>query len=56
MTDNHQTDQFDPVDDLVKAARTDRMAFGELFDQFHPTIFAYCSRRLVVRAVASVAA
>ena len=37
---------------MVEAARTDRTAFGELFDQFYPLVFAYCSRRLVVRAVA----
>ncbi|MBC8356737.1 MAG: RNA polymerase sigma factor [Planctomycetes bacterium] len=52
MTDSHQLDRLDPVDDLVKAARTDRIAFGELFDHFYSPIFAYCSRRLVVRAVA----
>jgi len=52
MTDNHQPDQTDPVDELVKAARTDRTAFGKLFDEFLPLIFAYCTRRLVLRAVA----
>lgn len=52
MTDNHQPDQTDPVDELVQAARTDRTAFGRLFDEFFPPIFAYCTRRLVRRAVA----
>ncbi len=52
MTDSHQLDRIDPVDELVEAARTDRIAFGELFDHFYPPIFAYCSRRLVVRAAA----
>ncbi len=56
MTDSHQLDRIDPVDELVEAARTDRIAFGELFDHFYPPIFAYCSRRLVVRAVAKDAA
>lgn len=40
------------MDDLVKVARTDRNAFGQLFDHFYPSIFAYCVRRLLVRAVA----
>lgn len=52
MTDNHQPDETDPVDELVKAARTDRTALGRLFDEFYPLIFAYCVRRLVLRAVA----
>ncbi len=52
MTNSYQLDRTEPVDDLVKMARTDRNAFGQLFDQFYPPIFAYCSRRLVVRAVA----
>jgi RNA polymerase sigma-70 factor, ECF subfamily len=33
-------------------ARTDRNVFGELFDHFYPLIFAYCTRRLVVRECA----
>jgi DNA-directed RNA polymerase specialized sigma24 family protein len=52
MTDNHQPGQTDPVDGLVLAARTDRTAFGRLFDEFYPLIFAYCMRRLLLRAVA----
>ena len=52
MTKSHQKDQIAPEDALVRLARTDRDAFGELFDQFYPLIFTYCTRRLVVRAVA----
>lgn len=39
-------------DRRVIAARTDRNAFDELFDQFYPVIFRYCLRRLVIRATA----
>ena len=52
MTDSHLSDRCDSMDELVKAARTDRAAFGRLFDHFYPSIFAYCVRRLLVRAVA----
>ncbi len=52
MTDNHQPNQTDSADELVIAARTDRTAFGRLYDEFYPLIFAYCTRRLVLRAVA----
>lgn len=52
MTNSQPKEQNDPEDDLVKLARTDRNAFGELFDHFYPLIFAYCTRRLVVRASA----
>jgi RNA polymerase sigma-70 factor (ECF subfamily) len=55
MTDSNKSDRSDPVGDLVKAARTDRNAFGQLFDQFYPSVFAYCVRRLLVRAVAEEA-
>lgn len=51
MTD-HQPSPDDSVNDLVCSAKTDREAFGRLFDQFYSLIFAYCSRRLVVRAAA----
>ena len=40
------------MDGLVVAAKTSRDAFGKLFDQFYPSIFAYCVRRLVLRSVA----
>ena len=52
MPDNRPSSRPDPVDELVRAARTSREAFGQLFDHFYPPIFAYCSRRLLVRAVA----
>lgn len=52
MTNSQPKDQFDPEDDLLKLARTNRDAFGKLFDHFYPLIFAYCARRLVVRACA----
>ena len=38
--------------DLVVRARTDREAFGQLYDAYYPGIFRYCFRRLFVRAVA----
>lgn len=51
MTDIH-LDRDDQVDELVETARTDRTAFGQLFEHFYPPIFAYTTRRLIVRAVA----
>jgi RNA polymerase sigma-70 factor, ECF subfamily len=42
----------DPKDDLVVRARTDREAFGQLYDAYYPGVFCYCFRRLFVRAVA----
>jgi RNA polymerase sigma-70 factor (ECF subfamily) len=39
-------------DDLVVCARTDREAFGQLYDTYYPGVFRYCFRRLFVRAVA----
>ncbi len=41
-----------PGDDLVVRARTDREAFGQLYDAHYPAVFRYCVRRLFVRAVA----
>jgi RNA polymerase sigma-70 factor, ECF subfamily len=38
--------------DLVVRARTDREAFGQLYDAHYPAVFRYCLRRLFVRAVA----
>lgn len=52
MTDYQISTRSDPVDEVVKAARTSREAFGQLFVYFYPPIFAYCSRRLLVRALA----
>ena len=37
---------------LVVRARTDREAFGQLYDACYPAIFRYCFRRLFLRAVA----
>jgi RNA polymerase sigma-70 factor (ECF subfamily) len=39
-------------DDLVVRARTDRVAFGRLYDLYYPRIFRHCLRRLFLRAVA----
>ena len=52
MNDKLESTGSDPVDEVVKAARTSREAFGQLFDHFYPPIFVYCARRLLVRAVA----
>lgn len=38
--------------EVVANARLDQQAFGQIFDHFYPIIFAYCMRRLVLRAVA----
>ena len=38
--------------DLVVRARTDRVAFGRLYDMYYPRIFRHCLRRLFLRAVA----
>src|SRR3972149_6457721 len=42
----------DSIDDLVMRARTDREAFGRIYDAYYPRIFRYCMRRLFVRTVA----
>jgi len=52
MANDQTLDQSDSVDRWVRTAARDRKSFGQLFDLFHPQIFAYCSRRLLVRAVA----
>jgi RNA polymerase sigma-70 factor (ECF subfamily) len=36
-------------DDLVVRARTDRAAFGLLYDRYHPAVTRYCVRRLLDR-------
>lgn len=38
--------------DLVVRARTDRDAFGRLYDLYYPRIFRHCLRRLFLRCVA----
>jgi RNA polymerase sigma factor (sigma-70 family) len=40
------------ADDLVVRAKTDRTAFGLLYEQYYPRVFRYCLRRLLVRSVA----
>ena len=40
------------MDNVVRRARHDTIAFGQLFDQFYPTILAFAMRRLLVRASA----
>ena len=52
MANDQPLDQSDLVDRWVQTAAQDRKSFGQLFDLFYPQIFAYCSRRLLVRAVA----
>jgi RNA polymerase sigma-70 factor, ECF subfamily len=42
----------DSSDSLVICAKTDRQAFGELYDHHHRAIYRYCVRRLSDRAVA----
>jgi RNA polymerase sigma-70 factor, ECF subfamily len=39
-------------DSLVVRARTDREAFGQLFERHHSAIYRYCRRRLPDRAAA----
>jgi RNA polymerase sigma-70 factor (ECF subfamily) len=44
--------EIEPVgdDDLVVRAKTDRDAFGELFDRYYPRVLRYCLRRLTDRS------
>lgn len=41
-----------PADDLVVRAKSDRAAFGCLFDRYYPHVLRYCLRRLSERATA----
>jgi RNA polymerase sigma-70 factor, ECF subfamily len=52
MTLEQGTTAKQPGDELVVRARTDRDAFGQLYDAHYPGVFRYCFRRLFVRAVA----
>lgn len=52
MTVEPDPSASDSTRDLVTRARTDREAFGRLYDLYYPKIFRYCLRRLFVRAVA----
>lgn len=38
--------------DIVVRARSDRAAFGQLYDTYYPRILRYCLRRLFLRSVA----
>jgi RNA polymerase sigma-70 factor (ECF subfamily) len=46
------TEQVMADDDLVVRAKTDRFAFGLLYDSYHPVLTRYCVRRLFDRATA----
>jgi RNA polymerase sigma-70 factor (ECF subfamily) len=52
MRASRPPDTDDSFDDLVVLARTDRDAFGRLFDLYYANVLRYCQRRLFVRAVA----
>lgn len=39
-------------DQLVVSARSDRAAFGTLYDRYYPRVMRYCLRRLFVREIA----
>jgi RNA polymerase sigma-70 factor (ECF subfamily) len=46
MTDAPAEPEHEPDDALVVRAKTDRAAFGELFDRMYPRVARYCWRRL----------
>src|SRR5258708_17202136 len=46
------SEQPEADDDLVIRARTDRTAFGLLYDRFYPHVERYCRRRLFDRTIA----
>jgi RNA polymerase sigma-70 factor (ECF subfamily) len=46
------SEQSAEADDLVVRARTDRAAFGQLYDGFYPHVARYCLRRLFDRTLA----
>jgi RNA polymerase sigma-70 factor, ECF subfamily len=52
MTHEQDSAAGDSMSDLVVRARTDREAFGLLYDAYYPKIFRYCLRRLFVQMVA----
>ncbi len=49
MPDNVPENDPAADDDLVARAKTDRAAFGELFDRYYPRVLRYCRRRLSER-------
>lgn len=52
MTDMPPTPEDRIADDLVARARTDREAFGELYDMIYPPVFRYCLHRSCNRGLA----
>jgi RNA polymerase sigma-70 factor (ECF subfamily) len=52
MTDIPPAGVGSAEDELVVAARSDREAFGRLFDRFYPEVLRYALRRMLVRATA----
>jgi RNA polymerase sigma-70 factor, ECF subfamily len=53
MDDEASTDERTaPDDDLVVRAKTDRAAFGLLYDRYYPPVARYCLRRLFNRVIA----
>jgi len=54
MTDARAESEPEPHDndDLVRRAKTDRSAFGTLFDLYYPRVARYCLRRISDRAIA----
>lgn len=51
IDDTDRQDDADP-DDLVARARTERDAFGRLYELTHGMIYRYCRRRIADRATA----
>jgi RNA polymerase sigma-70 factor (ECF subfamily) len=52
MSDELPLSEQPADDELVVRARTDRTAFGLLYDRFYPHVARYCRRRLFDRTVA----
>jgi RNA polymerase sigma-70 factor, ECF subfamily len=53
MSDHLSESEQPPADDgLVVRAKTDRTAFGLLYDRYYPRVARYCLRRLFDRAIA----
>jgi RNA polymerase sigma-70 factor (ECF subfamily) len=49
---NEDAQQSSPLDALVASAKSDRAAFGRLYEAYYERIFRYCLRRLYQRAAA----
>jgi RNA polymerase sigma-70 factor (ECF subfamily) len=49
--DSSSYEQAMTQDDLVLRAKSDRSAFGLLYDRYHPVVTRYCMRRLLDRTV-----